>query len=103
MAGGSNNIPFFKIGGFWGINIFKSLVLLITFYFLFKTFKDMNGDNQIPVLCSISNINYNTLFNQVQIVCKAISFSFMFIAIFLFIINRFDRKREYSIFYPCYF
>ena len=94
---------FFKIGGFWGINIFKSLVLLITFYFLFKTFKDMNGDNQIrfyALLVTLITILYSIRF---RLFVRPYLFSFMFIAIFLFIINRFDRKREYSIFYPLLF
>lgn len=95
----SNLIMFlsFKAGGLLGANILKSMAILLTLFFLFLTIRNYTGDEAPAFYAAIISLTLVLFSIRFRLFVRPYIFSYLFIAIYLYILSGFDRHRRYKI------
>lgn len=90
---------FFKAGGFIGVNMLKASVLLLTFFFLFMTLKNMSRDEATGFYASTIILILVLFSIRFRLFIRPYLFSFLFFSIVLFLFSHYERKRDIKILY----
>jgi tetratricopeptide (TPR) repeat protein len=90
---------FFKIGGFFGINILKLAVLLATFLLLFLMLKNTVKDEETGFFAILLTLILVFLTLRFRLYVRPYIFSYLFFSLFLFIINHYDKHRRAYVLY----
>ncbi|MBI5639480.1 MAG: hypothetical protein HZA17_03545, partial [Nitrospirae bacterium] len=89
----------YKSGGFYGVNVLKTLVILLTFLFLYGTLKNMSKDEEAGFYASVLTLVLVLFSLRFRLFIRPYLFSFLFFSIFLFIISHFEKNRNIKLLY----
>jgi hypothetical protein len=87
----------FKAGGLLGANILKAVVILLTFYFLFLTIRNYTGDNASAFFATVISLTVVLFSIRFRLFVRPYIFSYLFIAIYLYILSGFEKNRRYKL------
>jgi hypothetical protein len=88
---------FFKVGGFIGIDILKTGILLLAFFFLLMTIKHHDADEKVWIYSAIVTLTLVIFAIRFRLFVRPYIFSILFISLFLFIISLYEKERKRNI------